>query len=1253
MPKVYGQSPQPFFKSLSTGALGDFGVMEPTAGEETLWANGFSQMAMLIDSLNTVKPLKVWTIAEMNMANDRLDSLLTIVESNFQEKPGEGKEATVSMCVNEAKAFLLAGMQRAPSMEAMLKVGTRILRIVDGIDDKDDLVRLEVMGITMLMVGITLNGDLRGGMEFGRWQKELMDTEAWKSAEDKYCLNDFSAYFQRFHLYLSEVLSGKSMQLKDSGNNNDPCQNTNTVLCALTIAFRKVAVNNFEGAATSLSGPLLPITQSLDQKEKFDQALLRTFLGYVLVLGGKPDESIIVLREAENLMPYQSYWWFTIRDMLGFALAKKYMLTREKHFLYEARDIFREVWGLHRDNLIQSRSGEGLSVTQSMPVFEQGGLMEAMITLYQEENSSAYIEEIYEVLEFRKSIQLRRKLSKVRLNWLQDLPKADAERLVRLEDSLSRLRFRLETLERQGGGQLRRLRTQLLLTEERFQKEWQKIGWDSEKLREQELNSIPKLKEVQEMLFADEAIVSYYALGAHSITIVVTPDTVALDFLRENNYTPDLPQEFVRSIQKNDFEAFRKKASEMYGNYFRSIASVVEGKRLRIVRDGQLDGVPFEAFTTQPYRAFSNGVPDAARAPQRDHYHALQYLIQIHEISYLFSIASFCLDRKNGFPELVRNIPILAFAPGSFTSEGDQNQNPKVASRLARRTGGRAYIGKRASKDNFWENVSDFACLYLGSHAQGSDTAYPRIYFSGNHDSGEDSESLYLWEVQNTDLDQELLILAACETGNGKNIPGEGIAGFPQTFLSAGVQSVIYSHWEVDEYATNPIIEKTVEYLQDGMTRSGALWQAKLDYMKISPAHANPRKWAGLQLVGSTEQLRLARVADSSFWWKLILILLAGISLFKMRGVHFRKSSACVWWALIIISVAGCRLEPPAVGYGKFAQVGSDSRIFFPDKSDATLICYGDKLDLSRCYRQTINLDSKYSILTGGVKDTIFQNFEMQIDIGYVGVTIKKEPVIMGYIRKLKTGFEMVNSGKKNLKISGMDSVKYMGYEISRGVNGEIVTDCGQGLRLLCDLYEKLFADTIYIVDDSIGKWFSGANSMAGRFSEALLLAMVKIGRTGSVGPGGIPDARKDIIWQPPPKIMVGDDPILSEFRKEKSCMTVNNEWVENYEMEHPVAVVVTDSMTFTGWDRKGKYLLVKVKGRMEPDMKKLKNRVFMNQIEFSKKYERTDYLDPRTGFMAKSNGTHYTKINMKMFGLSIEVASQDTESTTASWVEW
>jgi tetratricopeptide (TPR) repeat protein len=101
-------------------------------------------------------------------------------------------------------------------------------------------------------------------------------------------------------------------------------------------------------------------------------------------------------------------------------------------------------------------------------------------------------------------------------------------------------------------------------------------------------------------------------------------------------------------------------------------------------------------------------------------------------------------------------------------------------------------------------------------------------------------------EIINFNLNAELVVLSACDTGRG-NITGDGVLGLSRAWLGAGASSVVVSLWAVDDLSTAALMVEFYRSLQSGNDRAHALRQAIL---KTMPQYPSPKDWAAFTLMG-------------------------------------------------------------------------------------------------------------------------------------------------------------------------------------------------------------------------------------------------------------------------------------------------------------------------------------------------------------------------------------------------------------------
>ncbi|MEG4816684.1 CHAT domain-containing tetratricopeptide repeat protein, partial [Microcoleus sp. K5-D4] len=115
--------------------------------------------------------------------------------------------------------------------------------------------------------------------------------------------------------------------------------------------------------------------------------------------------------------------------------------------------------------------------------------------------------------------------------------------------------------------------------------------------------------------------------------------------------------------------------------------------------------------------------------------------------------------------------------------------------------------------------------------------------------SGSDDGLLTAEEIFDMKLQANLVVLSACNTGEGR-ITGDGVIGLSRALISAGVPSVIVSLWAVPDAPTSELMQAFYQNLQNNPDKAQALRQAMLTTMKT---HPQPRNWAAFTLIGEAE----------------------------------------------------------------------------------------------------------------------------------------------------------------------------------------------------------------------------------------------------------------------------------------------------------------------------------------------------------------------------------------------------------------
>ena len=116
--------------------------------------------------------------------------------------------------------------------------------------------------------------------------------------------------------------------------------------------------------------------------------------------------------------------------------------------------------------------------------------------------------------------------------------------------------------------------------------------------------------------------------------------------------------------------------------------------------------------------------------------------------------------------------------------------------------------------------------------------------------SDRDNGLLTAEEILDLNLNAELVVLSACDTGRGR-LTGDGVIGLSRSFISAGVPSVIVSLWAIPDSPTAKLMTKFYENLKQNSDKAQALRQAMLEMLENKEKEkSHPRNWAAFTLIG-------------------------------------------------------------------------------------------------------------------------------------------------------------------------------------------------------------------------------------------------------------------------------------------------------------------------------------------------------------------------------------------------------------------
>jgi CHAT domain-containing protein len=373
------------------------------------------------------------------------------------------------------------------------------------------------------------------------------------------------------------------------------------------------------------------------------------------------------------------------------------------------------------------------------------------------------------------------------------------------------------------------------------------------------------LKEIQQQLDPDTLMLQYSLGDKESYLWVISQNTLKTYILPKRSEIKKTAIAFRRELNLKTPQS----AIDLTQQILAPAAKDLGNKRLVIIPDGILNIIPFAALNT----------------PNSTTYNPL---LTQHEITNLPSASTIGILRTTVAtkPRGTKRLAILADPifrkddPRLTDKTTQPNNNFDLGEQIVRRRIGRdlnldrlpftaaeakgilALVPNQDSTSAFgfdasydWitsPKISEYRYVHLATHGffDGDKPALSSIVLSSFDAEGHDRKAyLRFPDLFNLNLPAELVVLSACETGLGNNVPGEGLVGMTRGLMYAGALRVAVSLWSVDDQATSDLMQDFYKnnLWQSQQSHAEALRNAQLKLWKQGKA---PYYWAAFTLQG-------------------------------------------------------------------------------------------------------------------------------------------------------------------------------------------------------------------------------------------------------------------------------------------------------------------------------------------------------------------------------------------------------------------
>ncbi|MEM6631128.1 MAG: CHAT domain-containing tetratricopeptide repeat protein [Bacteroidota bacterium] len=552
---------------------------------------------------------------------------------------------------------------------------------------------------------------------------------------------------------------------------------------------------------------------------------------------------------------------------LGNLAAKRFYTSQAQSDFSTAQDYFNRAFFILRNHKTQLK----LSSSRQMLWEQQRSLFERYIRLLVRSGEKQSWEEAWLLAEESRDLLIREAIQREDDEIISQVP----DSLLNREEELSQqlLALKRKDFLSENSQEKTELQDSIFAVQEVLVelKETLRIQYPSYF----QIYTDPKLISLsgfQEFLSPGQTCLEYFSGDSSLFCFLIQKDHLEASEIRSSTRLDEQIKGFrdvldTRTPHPMNGEAREHFVKTSYGLYTELIAPFQEKLtgELTLIPDGLLNYIPFEVLLTQ--------TPDDLLAM-----YAYPYLLREHEINYGYSAT--LLKQMTEMESNRSKENLLAFAPTfDLTYSRDSTLKHIIplkyseteVQEITQVVGGKSFIGSNATLTSLLKNATGQRVLHFSTHAQVNDQFgdYSYILFTQGLDSIDQDPRLFIQDLHSMKLPTEMVVLSACETGIGEWQKGEGILSLGRGFTYAGAKSIVNSLWKVNEETTALLMKSFYQNLQQNMSKSEALRQAKLSYLD-SDNPADPFYWASFVAVGDMTPLPLGNAYSG--WWAYLLL---------------------------------------------------------------------------------------------------------------------------------------------------------------------------------------------------------------------------------------------------------------------------------------------------------------------------------------------------------------------------------------------
>ncbi len=328
--------------------------------------------------------------------------------------------------------------------------------------------------------------------------------------------------------------------------------------------------------------------------------------------------------------------------------------------------------------------------------------------------------------------------------------------------------------------------------------------------------------------------------------------------------------ELIQQVHNPDFNVVSNALTKLYSMLWEPVSMHIHTKKVIVIPDGILHTLNMEILTQKRIQSYRELATKSLLANYTFSYHYSIFLMgqPRNENNSLAAFAGYA----PGFSEDLKK-SYLKSVKDSFSLDRDyinllpQPFTTSLLSRIKELFNGQSFTGEECTKKQFVATAGNHRIIHVATHAFSDNISpeYSRLIFTKSDES--QNNELLTSEIYGYDMNSDLTVLSACETGKPGYEDGEGMISLAHAFHYSGSKSLLTGLWKIDEKASALLLESFYDYLKKGKSKDEALRLAKLDYLKNQHGRAlDPEYWAGLVIIGDTDPIPFPQ-SGGRYWW--------------------------------------------------------------------------------------------------------------------------------------------------------------------------------------------------------------------------------------------------------------------------------------------------------------------------------------------------------------------------------------------------